>query len=109
MTKDEKMVWWSRQIEEQQASDESVASWCRTKSIPAWKFYYWRRRLESSMGPTGCDSVDDFIRLDAGGSGSDCCGLELSCGDLKLRFLRKDFDEQALRRLLPLLADWQKC
>lgn len=36
---------WRGVVAEQEASGLSVAAFCRERTIPAWKFHYWRKRL----------------------------------------------------------------
>ncbi len=39
------LALWQRKITEQQASGQSVTSWCFQQDISVQTFYYWRKRL----------------------------------------------------------------
>jgi hypothetical protein len=43
--REERRVYWSKLIAEQEASGASIRSFCRQKGLCAHSFYLWRRRL----------------------------------------------------------------
>ena len=44
---------WRGVVAEQEASGLSVAAFCRKRTIPAWKFHYWRKRLRGEASVPG--------------------------------------------------------
>ncbi len=44
---------WRRVVAEQEASRLSAAAFCRERTIPAWKFHYWRKRLRGEASVPG--------------------------------------------------------
>jgi len=42
---EQRRATWQRLLAEQQASGDSVTSWCFTQDISLQTFYYWRKRL----------------------------------------------------------------
>ena len=49
---EERRILWQQRLAEQQASDESVTSWCFRHDISLQTFYYWRRQLQQGTAST---------------------------------------------------------
>ena len=49
---------WRQIIAEQQASEKTASAFCRERSIPAWKFWSWRKEL---LAEEACDG--GFVQM----------------------------------------------
>lgn len=45
---DQKREYWSNLIAEQEASGQSIRTFCQEKGVGDHSFYYWRKRLQKS-------------------------------------------------------------
>jgi len=51
MNQPEKQVKWRSLIAEQKESGQSVAAFCRTRSLREGLFYYWKKQLQEVARP----------------------------------------------------------
>lgn len=98
----EKCSHWSEVFSRWRGSGKSAVSYCRENGIPAWKFYYWKRRLVSAEKKGG------FTRLAFSDRPENPCGLwiELSPG-IRL-VIERHFSSDVLYRVLQT-ARGRKC
>jgi hypothetical protein len=98
----EKQGHWSGVTVRWRDSGLSQAEFCRTNSLPLWKFQYWLRRERRLAAGTGAAGLDGFVRVQTEperGGGLVLrfpSGLELVIGS--------GFDEAALRRVVSCLG-----
>ena len=45
---DQKRAYWSNLIAEQEASGQSIRTFCQEKGLGDHSFYYWRKKLQKS-------------------------------------------------------------
>jgi transposase-like protein len=43
---DEKRVYWSKLIAEQEASGQTIRAFCKERNVTDHSFYFWRKRLQ---------------------------------------------------------------
>lgn len=90
-----KHEYWREILSSHSVSNQPVSTFCSANSIPAWKFYYWRKRL--SPAKSGFEEVSLRPRVNSDS------GIELSMGSLQIK-VSNDFDESTLRRVLSVLS-----
>ena len=81
-------------IADREASGASVAAYCRSREIPAWKYHYWNRRLRRADSGGGAGFVEMSF---AAGGGS---GVWFDLGSGVRLVVERGFDADALRRAL---------
>lgn len=88
---------WRKILEEQAASGQSAAQFCREHEIAAWRFSYWRRALRD-------ETVDacglGFVELRPPGRGS---GVWVEAGPWHVH-VAAGFDGATLRRVAEALS-----
>ena len=50
--KEADLAHWHGLVSEQVASGNSVAAFCRERSLPVWQFYEWKKRLRKPASAT---------------------------------------------------------
>ena len=89
---------WSTTLADWETTGLSVAAYCREHSIPRWKFFDWKRRIEDHRKE---DEPAGFVAVEFETEGNGC-GLGVCVGGVQL-MLHKGFDESELVRAVNTL------
>ncbi len=91
---------WRGLLSEQQESGQSIARFCRDRSLPAWKFYEWKKRL-------GEGEPKPFVAVKVVASEREDSPLAVSSAAIEVRLrggrsllVGPGFEASHLRRLL---------
>jgi hypothetical protein len=60
---------WRRRLEEQRASGETIASYCRRSGISKSSFEYWRGKLELAVQHSKQENTGRFVPVGVGAEG----------------------------------------
>ena len=87
---------WESEVCAWEVSGQSVAAYCREKSLSVWKLHYWRKRLrQPSVEPGG------FVEVEL--AEDQCSGLRIALGDDLDLVIERDFDASTLSRVLSVV------
>lgn len=93
----EKKEKWIQILSDWRKSDKSVAQYCKDSGIAAWKFHYWKKRLQQ-----GCYQ-QDFVELSFNNP-ERSIGITLELTSKIKIILSSGFDSQELRRTINALS-----
>lgn len=93
---------WTNNLDEQEASGQSGASWCRQKNIRYSTFLYWRRRLKNKSQVQECKP--SFIELVNNEEKLCSNWMEITIQGAKIILSRK-FDKDGLLHCLKILGE----
>lgn len=88
---------WREKIEQQQASGESKAKWCRKNNISPDSFYYWQSRLYPKNSAVSFAEIKNVNRAE----------IYLECKGVKVYISDKQYDSKFLKILLQDLRELQ--
>jgi hypothetical protein len=98
-------VKWRRIIGEQRSSGQTVAAFCRQRSVPQSSLFMWKRRLGSK--PRRAFPPASFVAVKAikEKAVGDCAGrpMELCLGHDRRLVVRRGFDRQLLLEVVAAL------
>lgn len=89
---------WRRILEEQRASGQKAAAFCRGRGMPVWKFQYWRQALARDEVTGG-----GFVELHAKAEGARPASVWVDVGSWRV-CVTPGFDTETLRRAVEALA-----
>jgi hypothetical protein len=92
---------WKIKINQWEASQKSITTWCKEQSIPEHRFYYWRRKLKKASQKDFADS-SSFVQLVDSQEGYS--GIELKIQKFSIN-LSREFDTATLKRCLHVLQE----
>jgi hypothetical protein len=103
--KPEEWTRWRGLLSEQQASDQSIAGFCRERALPVWQFYEWRKRLRAKTEPFVAVEVvaSEAVAAAASQAAVPSTPLEIRLGGGRSLLVGPDFEASHLRRLLQVL------
>jgi hypothetical protein len=94
----ERREHWRRVLEEQRASGQSAAVFCRARGVPPWKFAYWRKALDGGVGVAS--ATEGFVELGRTRGESGVC---VEVGRWRVH-VDTGFDPATLRRTVEALT-----
>lgn len=92
-----------RLLRDLESSGQTVAAFARDLGISAWTIYSWRRQERERRAPRE-EELPSFVQLKVASSEVPAQPLEVELEDGKRVRVPVGFDEEALRRLLGVLA-----
>lgn len=101
---------WEKIISEQKSSSQTVACYCRNRSISSRQFYKWQEILNSKK----VERIDNFFEVefketypDIDEPSSDFSGLHIRFGNSVTLELDKDFDSVEFKKAAKILLSLQ--
>jgi hypothetical protein len=91
---------WRKIFSDFTESGKSVAAFCRDRDLPAWQFYYWRKRIQPREYLFEEVAAEESEPVLAEISSS---GISLFVDNIEVK-LARNFDALALRRVLSVLC-----
>jgi len=93
--------YWTRKINEWEATQVTMAKYCRQKNLSYWSFRIWKKRLESESIPA---ESPPFVKLNIPGAVNPVLSssFEIHLGNIWLR-VPDNFNENSLHRILTIL------
>lgn len=95
---------WRDLISQQEQSGKSIAGFCRERSLRAWQFYEWKKRLRETEAP---QFLEVRVRPAAAESrqptGAHAQGIEIRLNHGRSLVVEPGFDAHHLRALLAVL------
>jgi hypothetical protein len=99
MTKEERVSYWQRVIEQQESSGLSVLDFCRENHRSPYQFYRWRRRFRQK----GTEEISGgFLEL-VPRPAHPRSGVRIMVGDTLCIEVERGFDPAALRTVIKVL------
>ncbi len=103
---------WSRIIDQQRTSGQSVAVFCRERSLPVSSYYGWRRKLAG--GPAGSAFIEARVvggPAAGGNKGGDVSEFAACSSGVRIELpggmqvlLSRGFDHQVLMEVIEIVA-----
>lgn len=101
MISEEQSSLWEQRLREYETSGESIAAWCKERSIRVNRFYYWRKRLRLSQVANDRPVKWLPIGLEQANLAPDY--ITVHVGQVTVE-LRKGFDQQLFCEIVQILC-----
>lgn len=92
---------WKKLVSECEASDKSIASWCREKGVRYHRLLYWRDRFQKDSQPVENPCTrDSFIEVPSGSQSKQ--GIRIYQREIEIH-LPDECEESALKAIIQTL------
>ena len=103
--KQEEWARWRGLFSEQQESGQSIAGFCRERTLPVWQFYEWKKRFRAKTEPFVAVEVvaSEPTPLPIPPTPVSSAPIEIRLRSGQSLLVGPDFEASHLRRLLQVL------